>query len=86
MSINVVSDQTGVTHKLSRGVYNYFNTHPVPVVGFRTEFLRFIMRLARNSHSMSDRDYAALEEEILDDSMNIFHANKNRNRRNRRKR
>lgn len=83
--MKVVSTQTGVVHNLSRGVCSYMSTHPAPVVGVRREFLRYMMRIARNSKGMSDIDYLAMEEELLDDVINIYHANKNRNQRNKTK-
>lgn len=83
MQIRIKSFQTGKEYIVTEEVLNYYDNHPLPVVGMSREFLKYIMELARSTRGMSWREFQRLSDEIADDAINIYNANRYRNKRKR---
>ena len=83
MNVRIKSFQTGKSYIVTEEVLDYYDSHPLPVVGMSRDFLRYIMGLARSTSGMDRREYQRLSEEIVDDAMNIYNANRKRNKRKR---
>lgn len=78
---SIRSLETGRDFVVTREVVDYYRSRDLPVVGISREFLRYIMGLARSTRGMSRGEYARFEDEVIEDAVNIYHANRNRNKR-----
>jgi hypothetical protein len=79
--VTITSLETGRDFIVTKEVVDYYNSRDLPVIGMSREFLHYIMGLAKSAHGMSRREYARFEDEIIEDAINIYHANRNRNKR-----
>mgnify|MGYP000862624243 CR=1 FL=1 len=84
MEVRIISNHSGKEYIVTRELVDYYDTHRVPVVGISREFLSYLMDLARSTRDMSRREYIRLKEEIVSDAVNIYQANRRRNKRRRR--
>jgi len=84
MEVRIISNHSGKEYIVTRELVDYYDTHRVPVVGISREFLSYLMDLARSTRDMSRREYLRLKEEIVSDAVNIYQANRRRNKRRRR--